>query len=298
MLTIFRGILKMKAAAIQMCSSSSVDENLFTAAQLIRDAAANSARLVVLPEMFPIMGKKPSDKVVVKEVFGEGKIQAFLAEEARRNKIWIVGGTIPIACASINKVRAASLLYNDRGELVARYDKIHLFDVVISESESYKESDTTESGNDIVVVETPFGKLGMAVCYDLRFPELFRRLANAGAEIISVPSAFTTTTGAAHWELLCRSRAVENSCYVIGACQGGLHASGRETYGHSLLVDPWGDFVEIKGNRPGVVYTTIDLDRLHEIRRRNPVLENQRIFATKGDQQVDASLTAAKASLS
>ncbi len=269
----------MKIAAIQMCSSHDVDENLAIAAGFIREAASHGAALAVLPEMFAIMGTQAADKITVRENLGQGKIQTSLANLARENNIWIVGGTIPLACDDPQKVRAASLVFTHQGQLAARYDKIHLFDVTVAEQETYQESATTEPGSEIVVVDSPVGKLGLAVCYDIRFPELFRCLANAGAEIMVLPSAFTAKTGEAHWELLTRARAVENLSYVIGACQGGTHSNGRKTYGNSLIVGPWGDIIAKKaGTEPGIIYATIDLESLHKLRASMPVLEHQRIF--------------------
>ncbi|HSW69230.1 MAG TPA: carbon-nitrogen hydrolase family protein [Gammaproteobacteria bacterium] len=268
-----------KVAAIQMCSSHLVDENLKLSEKLINEAAQNNAKLIVFPEMFAIMGQKPTDKIIAKETFGHGHIQSFLSEQAKKNGVWIVGGTIPIECGDKNKIRAACLVFDNNGKCVARYDKIHLFDVVLSETETYKESDTTEPGNELVVVDTPFGKLGLAVCYDLRFPELFRHLFNKGAEIIAIPSAFTVPTGEAHWELLARSRAIENFSYLIGACQGGTHSSGRKTYGNSIIVEPWGAVSAKKeGTEPGIIYTTIDLKKAYEARKSVPIADHQRIF--------------------
>lgn len=267
-----------RIAAIQMCSSHIVEENLLTAARLIAIAAKNNAQLIVLPEMFAIMGKKPTDKVDARETFGSGKIQDFLSQQAKMHKIWIVGGTIPIACDDDHKVRAASIVYDHNGNMVARYDKIHLFDVTISETESYRESDTTEPGHDIVVVDTPVGKLGLTVCYDIRFAGLYTELFNRGAEILVIPSAFTVKTGEAHWQLMCRARAVENFCYVVGSAQGGTHSSCRQTYGHSLIVEPWGTVVE-EQLQPGdgVVYVNVDLERLRNIRVSIPVKQHQKI---------------------
>lgn len=266
-----------RIAAIQMCSSHIINDNFLVASKLIKEASQNNAKLIVLPEMFAIMGLTPNDKVSAKERFGHGKIQSFLSEQAKKNHVWIVGGTIPIECKNKNKVRAASLVYAANGELVARYDKIHLFDVTISATEIYKESDTTEPGDDIVVMATPFGKLGLAVCYDVRFPELFRCLLAKGAEIIVLPAAFTVKTGEAHWELLARSRAVENFCYVIGACQGGVHSSGRKTYGHSIIVEPWGGVIARKEHGSGVIYADIDLAKVYEARKSIPIGEHQKI---------------------
>ncbi|MDH4276142.1 MAG: carbon-nitrogen hydrolase family protein, partial [Gammaproteobacteria bacterium] len=221
-----------QVAAIQMASGPNVAANLIEAERLIMIAAKEGAKLVVLPENFAIMGMSEQDKVKIREQPGQGPIQAFLAEQAAKHKIWLVGGTIPLVATDPNKVRAACLLFNDKGKQVARYDKIHMFDVeIVDTRERYIESQTIEAGSETVVVDTPFGKLGLAVCYDLRFPELFRRLLDQGAEIIAVPSAFTAITGKAHWETIVRARAIENLCYVIAAAQGGYHVNGRETYG-------------------------------------------------------------------
>lgn len=267
-----------KIAAIQMCSSHIVDENLATAARLISEAARNQARLIVLPEMFAIMGKKSTDKVDIKEKYSSGKIQNFLSEQAKMHQAWIVGGTIPIACDNDQKVRAASIVYDHNGSVAARYDKIHLFDVTISENESYKESDTTEPGDSVIVIDTPVGKLGLTICYDIRFSGLFMQLMNDGAEIIVVPSAFTVKTGEAHWQLMCRARAVENFCYIVGSAQGGTHSSGRQTYGHSLIVGPWGTIIQEQTKTiEGVVYADVDLKKLHEIRASIPVMQHQKI---------------------
>jgi nitrilase len=267
-----------RIAAIQMCSSHLVEDNLNTAKRFIEMAAENKAKLIVLPEMFAIIGLKPGDAVAAKETYGSGIIQSFLSEQAKAHNCWILGGTIPISCQDQSKVRAASLLYNHKGEVAARYDKIHLFDVVLSPDESYKESNHIEPGNELIVVDTPVGKLGLGVCYDIRFPEMFRYLFNQGAEIIALPSAFTVKTGSAHWEVLSRSRAIENFAYFIGAAQGGTHTGGRKTFGHSLIVEPWGSIVaKIDGTEPGVIYTDINLEKLNEIRQSIPVSEHQKI---------------------
>lgn len=269
-------------AAIQMCSSNDVTENLSMAAKLIQQAAEHHANLVVLPEMFAIIGSSFHDKLLEKEPFGHGKLQTFLSEQAKLHHIWIVGGTIPLETTQENKVRAACLVYDDQGECVARYDKIHLFDVTLTDSDTYQESEVTEAGDDIVVVKTPFGQLGLAVCYDLRFPELFRCLSNKGAEIILLPSAFTMTTGTAHWEILTRSRAIENFCYLVGACQGGTHANGKKTFGHSLIIEPWGSIVaKIDGDKSGIIYATIDLQKVHSARKSIPTHQHQVIFTLK-----------------
>ncbi|MDQ8039054.1 MAG: nitrilase-related carbon-nitrogen hydrolase [Rickettsiella sp.] len=202
-----------KVAAIQMCSSAQIEDNLAVAATLIQESAENGANLVVLPEMFPVIGLHSVNTLLAKEEMGHGKIQSFLSQQAKKHNIWIVGGTIPIACENKNQIKAACLVLNNQGSFVARYDKIHLFDAYISDNETYQESFTTISGNKLVVIDTLLGKLGLTVCYDIRFPELYRYLINCGAQIITT-SAFTLKTGQAHWEILARSRAIENSCYI------------------------------------------------------------------------------------
>jgi predicted amidohydrolase len=267
-----------KVAAIQLTSTHHVDENLKTAEALISEAASNGAQLIVLPEMFAIMGEIATDKVVVAEKYSDGKIQSFLSRCAKQYNAWIIGGTIPIQCNNKNKIRAACIVYNNNGDAVARYDKMHLFDVTVSATESYRESNTTEPGDSVVVIDTPVGKLGLAVCYDVRFPALFTQLMNRGAEIIALPSAFTIKTGQAHWHLLTRARAIDTFCYVIGSAQVGTHANGRQTYGHTLIVDPWGRITsEITEEKSGIVYTDIDLKKLHDIRNAIPIKNHQKI---------------------
>ncbi len=266
-----------KIAAIQMCSSASRDENLQNASELIAQAVDHGAELIVLPEMFSLMGIDLMDKIHVKEIYGAGPVQDFLSEHAARFHTWIVGGTIPIACNTPNKVKAACIVYNHVGQPVARYDKIHLFDVIVSETESYQESDSTEPGNELVVVDTPLGTLGLSVCYDIRFPGLFTQLCQQGAQIIAIPAAFTEKTGQAHWHVLTRARAIENVCYIVGACQGGLHANKRKTYGHSLIIEPWGSIVHVAGaHGTAIVYADIDLKKLNAIRATLPVIRHQR----------------------
>lgn len=261
-----------KVAAIQMCSSCDISKNLETVEKLISEASHSGAQLTVLPEMFPIMGRNPTDKIGVAEKYGDGKIQSFLSQCAKKYNMWIVGGTMPIQCENKNKVRAACIVYNNDGIVVARYDKIHLFDVTLSETESYRESDTTEAGNTVVVIDTPVGKLGLAVCYDIRFPSLFSELMNRGAEIIAIPSAFTVKTGEAHWELLTRSRAVDTFCYILASAQSGTHENGRQTYGNTIIVDPWGTVIsKIAELGIGIAYTDIDLKKLHAIRNAIPI---------------------------
>ena len=265
-------------AAIQMASGPNVKANLEEAEKLIKTAVQQEAKLVVLPENFAIMGMSEVDKVAIAEKAGEGPIQQFLSQQANKHGIWIVGGTVPIEASATGKVYSASQLYNDSGEMVARYDKLHLFDVMLEDSnESYNESETIEAGDDVVVVDTPFGKLGMAICYDLRFPELFRAMADVGMEICVLPSAFTNLTGRAHWESLLRARAIENLCYIIAPDQGGYHKNGRETYGDSMIVDPWGVVLNRLPHGTGVVVSDVDLEKLRKTRQNFPALKHKRL---------------------
>lgn len=269
-----------KVSAIQMTSTPSVVENLAIVESLIKTAVEQESNLIVLPEMFPIVGLETSDKIKISEPYGNGPIQDFLSSQAKKYRLWIVGGTIPIKGEDPNKVKAACLVFDGKGNIAGRYDKMHLFDVIVSESESYQESATTEPGTDIAIIDTPFGKLGLTVCYDIRFPELFRRLFNLGAEIFTIPAAFTIKTGQAHWEVLTRSRAIENFCYVIGACQTGTHTNGRNTYGHSLIINPWGEIISTLADGMGVITAEIDLNKLRQIRKNIPVADHQKIFFT------------------
>ncbi|QQZ30420.1 carbon-nitrogen hydrolase family protein [Thiothrix subterranea] len=263
-------------AALQMAAGPNVPANLLEAGRLIKEAAARGAGMVVLPETFAMMGVADADKVKVAETFGEGPIQAFLSQQARKYGVWIIAGTIPIRSDDPARSYAASLMYDAKGKVVARYDKIHLFDVMLSENqEVYTESDTTMPGKTPVVVDTPFGKVGMSVCYDLRFPELYRRLSEQGAQILVVPAAFTELTGKAHWEVLLRARAIENLCYVVAPGQGGYHVSGRTTYGHSMIVDYWGRVRGVREKGAGVVLADIDLDALQQTRKTFPVLSHR-----------------------
>ncbi len=266
-------------AAIQMASGPKVNANLLEAKRLIEQAVDAGAGLVVLPENFAQMGVNESDKLKIQEQAGEGPLQSFLAEQAKQHKIWLVGGTIPITTDDPNKSFASSLLFNANGELEARYDKVHLFDAHLVESnENYNESETIKPGHDVVVAQTPFGKLGMAICYDLRFPGFFRQMLDEGIEIISLPSAFTALTGKAHWDILVRARAIENLSFVIAAAQGGFHLNGRETYGDSMIVDPWGTVLDRQLRGSGIVVADIDLERQREVRINFPVLEHRKIF--------------------
>ena len=264
----------VKVAGIQMASSPHVASNLTEAERLIAIAAEQGAKIVVLPEYFCIMGVKDIDKVAVREIAGDGPIQRFLAKMAKKYKIWLIGGTVPIVSNYPNKVRNSCLVFNDKGVQVARYDKIHLFGLDLG-TEHYHEENTIESGDEVVVVETPYGKIGLSVCYDLRFPELYRAMGQV--DIIVIPSAFTETTGKAHWESLIRARAIENLCYVIAPAQGGYHLSGRETHGNSMIVDPWGVILDRLPRGSGVVIANINHDYQASLRKSLPALKHRTI---------------------
>jgi len=272
-----------RIAAVQMASGPSVHANLLEAQRLIARAVDNGAELVVLPENFALMGDSEQDKVEAREPDGSGPIQDFLAAESQRQKIWLVGGTLPVACDDPTRVRAACMVFDDSGERVARYDKMHRFDVRLQDcKETYNESETIEAGDQTVVLDTPFGRLGLAICYDLRFPELFRNLLAQGMEICAIPSAFTAVTGKAHWEILVRARAIENLAYMIAAAQGGYHRNGRETYGDSMIVDPWGTVQDRLARGAGVVYGDINQAGLQNTRRNFPSIEHVRISCGEG----------------
>lgn len=263
-----------KVAAIQMASGPNVAGNLSEARRLVARAAEQGAKLVVLPEFFAIMGMTEQDKVEVREQAGNGPIQAFLSETARQFKIWLVGGSIPLAANSPDKVLNSCLVFDDQGNQVARYDKIHLFNLSLG-NESYDEAKTIEAGNKVVVVDTPFGRVGLAVCYDLRFPELFRAMKDV--DIIVLPAAFTETTGKMHWDILVRARAVENLAYVIASAQGGYHVNGRETHGNSMIVDPWGRVLDRLPRGSGVVIAEVNRTYQASLRNSLPALSHRKI---------------------
>lgn len=267
----------MRVAAVQMASGPHLHLNLTEADWLIGNAARAGARLVVLPENFALMPMRESDRRDIVESDGDGPIQAFLAHQARRRGIWLVGGTVPLAACEPDKPRAACLLFDDRGERIARYDKMHLFDVNLENGEQYHESKVFAAGEQPVVADTPFGRLGLAVCYDLRFPELFRRLIDQGAELFAVPSAFTATTGKAHWEVLLRARSIENLAFTVAAAQGGYHFNGRETWGDSMVVDPWGEVLDRLARGSGVVVADLDRERQRRMRAGLPSLNHRRL---------------------
>jgi len=267
-----------KIAAVQMASSPNVGANLLEAERLIAEAAAGGARLVVLPENFAFMGKTDRDLLVHREQEGGGPFQEFLRQSAKRYGIWLVGGTVPLTARDPGKARAACLVYDSKGAMVARYDKMHLFDVhLLPLNERYTESECIEPGDSAVTVGTPFGRLGLAVCYDLRFPELFRCLLDQGAEIVALPAAFTAVTGRAHWEVLVRARAIENLCHVVAAAQGGYHHSGRETFGHSMVVDSWGNVLGRRRRGTGVVIGELDRMFFDTMRSTFPAIRHRRL---------------------
>ena len=267
-----------KVAAIQMTSGHVVEDNLAAAAELLREAKDLGADIACLPENFSFLGLKDVDKLKVAEADGEGPIQHFLRDTARRLGLWILGGTTVIKGDSAARVANASLLIDADGKRVARYDKIHLFDVAIpGRDEKYLESTHVMPGREAVIADTPVGKLGLSVCYDMRFPELYRDLVARGAEWLAMPAAFTVPTGRAHWETLLRARAIENLCYVVAPAQSGTHTSGRETYGDTLIADYWGQVLSRLAKGSGVITADIDLAKQAETRARFPALDNRRL---------------------
>ena len=270
-----------KVAAIQMASGPIVSGNLKEAERLIANAAEQGARLVVLPEFFAIMGMSEEDKLKVKEQEGKGPIQDFLSKTARRHKIWLVGGSIPLAASVPNKVKNSCLVFDDKGMQVARYDKIHLFSLALG-NESYDEAKTIEPGSKVVAVDSPFGRIGLAICYDLRFPELFRAMKDV--DIIVLPSAFTETTGKMHWEVLVRARAIENLAYVIASAQGGYHVNGRETHGNSMIIGPWGRVLDRLPRGSGVVIAEVNPLYQASLRTGLPALEHRMLYSCEDSQ--------------
>ncbi len=270
----------IKAAAIQMVSTNAVNENLTTAERLINEAASKQAKLVTLPENFPMMCIDDAERLAIQEPLGNGALQLFLSEQAKKHQIYLLGGTIPVQSDKAERVCPTSLLYNPKGNCIARYDKIHLFDVLVDEAneESYCESDAFEPGHDIVVAETEIGNIGLSVCYDLRFPEMYRKMHKHHVQIITTPAAFTATTGEAHWETLLKTRAVENLCYVIASNQGGTHVNGRETWGYSMIVDPWGTILASVDKGEGVAIAEIDLEKQNQLRKMFPALSHIKLI--------------------
>ena len=271
-----------KVAAIQMTSSHLVADNLAAAGELLREAKDLGAEVACLPENFAFLGLRDADKLQVAETDGVGEVQGFLRDTARKLKMWILGGTIVLKAATTNRVANSSLLIDAQGKRVARYDKIHLFDVTIpGGNEQYRESSHVVAGRELVVADTPVGKLGLSVCYDMRFPELYRELVSQGAEWLAMPAAFTVPTGRAHWETLLRARAIENLCYVAAPAQFGAHTNGRETYGDSLLVDYWGKVMSRLAHGTGVITADFDFASQAEARARFPALENRKLGLPK-----------------
>lgn len=262
----------IRVAAIQMVAGPNVFANLKEAARLIEMAASQGAKLAALPEYFCLMGMNDADKVAAREQDGSGPIQEFLSDAARRLGIWLVGGSVPLVSSRSDKVRNSCLVYNDVGKQVARYDKIHLFGLELG-SEHYSEEKTIEAGNGVVVLESPFGRIGLSICYDLRFPELYRSMGKV--DIILAPAAFTATTGRAHWETLIRARAIENLAYVIAPAQGGYHVNGRETHGDSMIVDPWGVVLDRLPRGAGVVIANINPEYQASLRKSLPALNHR-----------------------
>lgn len=265
--------MKIKVAACQMVSTPRVEDNLRTAEKLIAEAAQQGAQLVGLPEYFCLMGQE-QDKVAIREPLGQGPLQQFLSEQARRHGLWLSGGTIPLQAPEPDKVLNTTLVYNPDGELVARYDKVHLFSFSKGQ-ESYDEARTITPGTQISRFDLPWGRVGLSVCYDLRFPELYR--AMGALSLLMVPAAFTYTTGSAHWDILLRARAIENQCYVLAPAQGGKHENGRRTWGHSQLIDPWGQVIALLEEGEGVVVGEIDDDYLAKVREDLPALRHRKL---------------------
>jgi predicted amidohydrolase len=262
----------MKLAAVQMISSPDVAPNLATAARLIAEAAAAGAELVALPEYFPLIGASDADRLAAREAEGSGPIQDFLATTARQHGLWLVGGSIPLHATDPAKLRNSCLVFDPQGRRVARYDKIHLFGFRKG-AEAYDEAATIERGDQVVAFDTPFGRIGVAICYDLRFPELFR--AMGPLDLLVLPAAFTETTGRAHWDMLLRARAVENQCYVLASAQGGLHPTGRMTHGNSMIIDPWGEVLTRMDKGEGVVVAEFDPQRISDTRASLPALKHR-----------------------
>jgi deaminated glutathione amidase len=276
----------MKIAAVQMVSTPSVATNLEAARRLVARAAGEGAGVVVLPEYFCLLGKTDRDKLAVAEASGDGPIQRMLAETAREHRVWLIGGTLPLKVAAsergdvdpdADRVMNANLVFSPQGELAARYDKMHLF-AYDNGLERYDEARTLRAGKAPVAFDAGGWRVGLSVCYDLRFPELYRALARPPCDLLTVPSAFTYTTGAAHWEVLLRARAIENQCYVVAAAQGGTHENGRRTFGHSLVVDPWGEVVACLDEGEGVIVAELSRERIASVRSQLPALEHRLAF--------------------
>ena len=276
-----------RVAAIQMTSQPDVQENLHIAAGLIARAAEQGAELVLLPECFAALGNRSLAAIAAAEFGTERPIRRFLAEQSREHGIWLIGGSLPVPRVPGGKPMATQLVVDEQGQEVARYDKLHLFDVDVSDSHNtYRESRDYDFGNALVCLDSPVGRLGLSICYDVRFPELYQGLRLSGAELIVVPAAFTAVTGAAHWEVLLRARAIETQCYLLAANQTGTHAGGRQTFGHSCLIDPWGELVAVLPEGPGIAAGDLDRGLLSEVRQRMPIIEHRRFAPPASPQPV------------
>lgn len=264
----------VKIAAVQMVSTPVVEENMAVARRLVTEAAQQGAQLVLLPEYWPIMGMNESDKVAHAEQIDSGPIQKCMSDMASEHRIWLIGGTLPMVAPQDDKVLNTMMVYNPGGEQVVRYDKIHLFSFTKGE-ESYDEARTIVHGTKLATFDAPFGRVGLSVCYDLRFPELYRAMGDCA--LIVMPAAFTYTTGRAHWEILLRARAIENQCYVLAAAQGGTHPNGRRTWGHSMLIDPWGEVKTALPEGEGIVIGAIDPVHLQRVRESLPALKHRKL---------------------
>jgi nitrilase len=263
-----------RIAAIQMVSGPRVGDNLAAAGRLVAEAVAQGAELVALPEYFPIIGAADADRVAAREEYGRGPVQDWLAATAREHGIWLFAGSLPLTAGVPDKMRNSSLVFDPFGKCVERYDKVHLFGFTKGD-ESYDEASFIEPGSQLVSVDTPFASVALSICYDLRFPELYRALAPV--DLILVPAAFTETTGRAHWEILLRARAIENQCYLLAVGQGGRHENGRMTHGNSMIVDPWGEILDRKMKGPGIVIADLDHARIADVRASLPALSHRKL---------------------
>ncbi len=268
--------MDISVTTIQMNSAVKVDENLVWLTKQFSQIKGQGHKLVVLPECFPCFGGPNEEMAKIAEEYGNGPIQDFLAHNAKKYGLWLVAGSMPIKNSGSERYSAACLIFSPDGQIQARYNKIHLFDADVADNTGqYRESDTTLAGDKVVVVDTPFAKIGLSICYDVRFPELFRLMQLQGADIICIPSAFTYVTGAAHWQILMRARAIENQCFVVAANQTGVHQNGRQTFGHSILIDPWGEIIHQHAEQAGLLESKIHLDKIAQVRAKMPNLQHR-----------------------
>ena len=270
--------MQKKVAVLQMTSSSNILNNLDTIDRQLSLIKKDNISLVVLPENFAFMGHSEQDKLSIAEDYKNGPIQNAISKMAIKYKLWLVAGSVAIKSHDPKRCYASSLVFNDDGDIIERYDKIHLFDVTVSDTESHKESNSTVSGNKIKIIDTPVGRIGLSICYDLRFPEMYRQLRDLQADIFIVPAAFTFDTGKVHWHTLLKARAIENICYVLASNQAGEHENGRKTYGHSIIISPWGEIEsECDGQETGVAMSFIDLNQMNNIRKKFPCLIHRKL---------------------